>query len=327
MKINIWKGHSLVMLATFLVAGSFLASGELAGIINPFSLTLLRFLGATVILFPIVLFKREWRRKILSTIPRAIVISSFYSAFFICSFESLNTTTVLNTGTLFTLVPSITALLSILIFRETIHPDRAFAYLLGAIGTVWVVFKGQMDSLLSFSLNQGDLIFVAGVLAMCLYSISMKFLYRSDEMIVLVFCTLVGGSIWMSLAIVISDQPLQWNLIQGQLIFQMLYLSAGATLVTGYLYQKTTIILGPNRVMAYIYLNPAAVAILLLFVYEVPLQISVFPGILISIAATFMLQKNKTEAITQKPGQVSLSTNRLKNGVSDWNNYSLLIKE
>jgi len=38
----------------------------------------------------------------------------------------------------------------------------------------------------------------------CLYSIAMKFLYRNDEMIVLVFCTLIGGSFWMLLALLLS---------------------------------------------------------------------------------------------------------------------------
>jgi len=299
MKIKNGKDHALVMLATLLVAGSFLASDILAGIINPLSLALLRFSGAALILFPIVLSNRRWRRKVLSTLPRAIVISLFYSVFFICFFESLDTTTVLNTGTLFTLVPFITALLSILIFRETVNSNQFFVYLLGAVGTTWVVFNGQIDSLLSFSLNKGDLIFIAGALSLCCYSVSMKFLYRCDEMIVLVFCTVLGGSLWIGLALLLSGQPFQVNLIQGQSVYHMLYLIIGATLGTIYLYQKTTVALGPNRVMAYIYLNPASVAVLLLLIYNVPIPISVLPGILISSAATFILQKNSGGAIVQ----------------------------
>ena len=87
--------HLYVTLATLLVAGSFLASQKLAGTINPISLTLLRFVCATVVLLPIVITRHHWRAKAKSALPRASVLSLFYSAFFICLFESLKTTTTL----------------------------------------------------------------------------------------------------------------------------------------------------------------------------------------------------------------------------------------
>ncbi len=240
------KYHLFVLLATTLVAGSFLASEKLAGIINPFSLTLLRFAGASLVLLPIVLSKAKWRIKILPTLPRAMVISLFYSAFFIALFESLNTTTPLKTGALFTLVPFITALLSILAFKGKVSKTQTVVYLLGVVGAVWVILEGQLDLLLTFSINKGDLIFMAGVLFMCCYTIAMKFLYRNDEILVLVFCTLLGGSFWMMLTLLFTGQSLQWNLIQGYSVVHMAYLIVGATLITVYLYQKTTVVLGPS---------------------------------------------------------------------------------
>ena len=282
------------MLATTLVAGSFLASEKLAGIVNPFSLTLLRFVGASLILLPVVLYKSHWREKIVSTMPRAMVISLFYSAFFIGMFEALNTTTSLNTGALFTLVPVITAVISVIAFRENISKKQIVAYLLGIVGTSWVIFGGQLELFLLFSLSKGDAIFLAAILSMCLYSVAMKLLYRNDDIIVLVFCTLVGGSFWMVIALLFSGQQLQWNLIQSDSVFQMAYLIVGATLITVYLYQVTTVVLGPSKVNAYIYLNPALVVILLFVVDGVSISASIVPGILISIVVTIFLQiKNR----------------------------------
>jgi len=284
------KHHFFVLLATTLVAGSFLASEKLAGIINPISLTLLRFVCASLILLPIVVYKPQWREKIISTFPRAMVISLFYAVFFIGLFEALDTTTALNTGAIFTLVPFVTALLSTIAFRESITKKQIVIYLLGVIGTSWVIFGGQLELLLSISLNKGDLIFLGAILFMSLYSVAMKFLYRNDEMIVLVFCTLAGGSLWMVLALLISGQPLQWGLIQGDSVLYMAYLVVGATFGTVYLYQITTVELGPSRVNAYIYLNPALVVILLFAIDGVSIATSIVPGILISIAATIFLQ-------------------------------------
>ncbi len=285
------QSHLLVLLATMLVAGSFLASENIAGIINPFSLTLLRFVGASVLLIPIILYKKNWRDKVLTTLPRAMVISFFYAAFFIGLFESLNTTTALNTGTLFTLVPLITALLAAILLREKISGKQLFVYLIGALGAIWIIFSGQLALFLVFSLNQGDLLFLLAVVSMCCYSISMKLLYRDDEMIVLVFCTLIGGSFWMVLALLLSNQPLQWDLIQGDSALNMAYLIIPATLVTMYLYQKTTVVLGPGRVNAYIYLNPAFVAALLFLIDDVAIPLAVLPGLITVSIATVILQK------------------------------------
>ncbi|NQZ92264.1 MAG: DMT family transporter [Moritella sp.] len=292
------KFHLLVVLATTLVAGSFLASANLAGLINPFSLTLLRFAGAVSLLLPFILFTKKWRNKVLRTLPRSMVISLFYSMFFIFQFEALKITTTLNTGTLYTLVPFITALLCVLVFKDKIKAKQLMIYLLGALGTCWVIFAGDLSRLVDFSLNNGDLLFIVGCVSMCCYSISMKRLYRGDELIVMVFSTLLGGCIWMGLALWLSGLPLEWHLIQGESVFYMAYLVIGATLMTVYLYQKTTVALGPTRVMAYIYMNPAVVALLSLLVNGQSINMQVIPGILLSASATFLLQRqanvNKT---------------------------------
>ncbi len=287
------KHHLLVLLATTLVAGSFWASEKLAGIINPISLTLLRFIGASLILLPLVLSKAKWREKILPTLPRATVISLFYALFFIGFFEALNTTNATNTATIFTLVPLITGLLSIIALREKLTGKQLLVYAIGALGTIWVIFGGQLALLMSFTLNRGDLIFIGTIFFMSFYSIAMKILYRNDEMIVLAFCTLLGGSFWMALALLITGQPLEWQLLQHDAIFHMSYLILGATLATVFLYQITTVALGPKRVNAYIYLNPALVVFLLLIIEGTPIPYAIIPGIMISVITTVILQRDK----------------------------------
>jgi len=292
--LNNIKHHLLILLATTLVAGSFWASEKLAGIINPISLTLLRFIGASLFLLPIVLIKAKWRAKILSTLPRAIVISLFYAIFFIGLFEALNTTSATNTATIFTLVPLITGLLSIFALHERLSGKQLLVYAIGAIGTTWVIFGGQLTLLLSFTLNKGDLIFMGTIFFMSFYSIAMKMLYRNDEMIVLAFCTLIGGSFWMALALLITGQPLEWQLLQQHdAIFHMAYLILGATLATVFLYQITTVALGPKRVNAYIYLNPALVVLLLLIIEGTPIPNAIIPGVMMSVIATVILQRSK----------------------------------
>lgn len=284
------NAHFIILLATFLVGGSFIVSQKLSGIIDPISITLLRFVIASLLLAPIVLFNQKYRKKVISTFKRAMIISFFYSIYFIGLFKSLEFTTALNTGTIFTLVPLLTAL----VFKQKISFNQYLIYLIGIIGTCMVIFKGNLELFLSLSLNKGDVIFIFSTFCMALYSISAKYFHKQDdELVVLVFMTLVGGIVWMSLALVLFDVPLNWQEISSKEFLYLGYLTVFATLVTSYLYQKATIVLGPKKVMAYVYLNPGAIAILL-FVFEFKsINFWMFLGILISSFATLILLKKE----------------------------------
>jgi len=285
-----WKYHLLAILVTLLVAGSFISSEKLSGVVNPFSLTLLRFVIAALALLPFVLCKQQYRAGICRALPRSLIMSLFFSVFFICMFEALKTTTALNTGTLYTLVPFLTAIFSIFAFKEKITKNMLLVYLIGTAGTCWVIFGGDIKALLAFSLNSGDILFMGGCVSMVCFSISMKMLYRGDEMLVIVFCTLLCGAFWMLLASVIFNQPLQWHLLKFDLWLHMGYLALFATLASTFIIQKTTVVLGPKKVMAYIYLSPIFVAFLMLFIEGKSIPYLVFPGMLLSLIATITLQ-------------------------------------
>ena len=289
------NSHLIIILATFLVGGSFVVSQKLSGIIDPISITLLRFVIASLVLVPIIFFNQNYRKKLIPTFNRAMIISFFYSLFFIGLFKALEYTTALNTGTIFTLVPFITAVFSIFIFNQKISLISYLVYFIGIIGTSMVVFRGNLELFLSLSLNNGDIIFLLAIFSMALYSICMKYFHKEDdELIVLVFMTLFGGVIWMSLALIIFEIPLNWTKIGTEEFLYIIYLSILATLVTSYLYQRGTIFLGPKKVMAYVYLNPTAIVIISFLSEFEKINLFMFFGILISAIATFvLLYKNK----------------------------------
>lgn len=292
--IQILKAHLFVLLATFLVAGSFIVSSKLSGVIDSISLTLFRFFMASLFLAPIIFLKKEFRAKILYTIPRSMIISLFYSLYFIGLFKALETTTALNIGTLFTLVPLLTALFSIFFLKDKMNLNQLFIYFIGIIGTCIVIFKADINLFLNFSLNYGDMIFLIAIICMSLYSITLKLLHKKDDiLLVTVFGTLIGGCFWMFLALEILDIPMQWEKLNQDFIFYMFYLVIAATLMTTYLYQQAAIIIKPKKVMAYIYLNPAIVVILMYIFEEKVITFWILFGILISTFATIVLLKQK----------------------------------
>ncbi len=291
-KTTTLQAHGLLWLATLLVAGSFVAAAPLAQLINPYSLTLLRFLLAALVLAPVVLLNPALRPRLLPVLPRTLIISFLFSSFFVCMFEALRTTSALNTAAIYTLVPMITALLSIFLLGERLSLKRTLVYGLGIVGACWVIFRGELDALLSLRLNQGDLMFLLGTLLMGGYAVSMRKLYRGDPMIVLVFGILLGGTFWMTLALLITGSSLDWQRLDLEAFGYMAYLVLGATLATVYIFQRATVVLSPNRVNAYVYLNPACVALLALILGQGEIPLAVVPGIAISAVATLVLQRS-----------------------------------
>lgn len=290
-----FKAHIYVILATFLVAGSFIVSAKLSGIIDPISITLMRFVLACFVLAPFILFIKKYRIKIKSTFKRAMIISFFYAAFFIGMFKALETTTALNTGAIYTLIPLLTGVFSIFVFAQRVSFLQYLVYLFGILGTCIVIFKGNLSLFLSFSLNSGDIIFFFSTIFMSLYSICAKYFYKKDdELLVMVFMTLLGGCIWMIFALLIFNVPLQWQKIGANDFLNVLYLSIATTLFTVFLYQSANVVLGPKKVMAYVYINPAAIAILAFILEGTLINNIVLIGILISSLASFILLKSKT---------------------------------
>lgn len=291
-KLNnpVLQGHFYILLATILIGGSFIAVENLAGLIDPFSLILLRFLVSAIILAPFVLVSKKNRAMIIPSLGRGAILSSFYAGFFVLQLIALETTTALNTGALYTLTPLLTALLSIFFFKDKISLRQYLIFFIAAISTCGVIFKGSLDLLLSFSLNNGDLVFFASMFLMAFYSIFLKTLQRDEKPIVMVFSILLGGSFWMAIILLIFDIPLNWHLVKGEFAVNIAYLIVMTTLFTLYLYQKATTVLNPKIIMSYTYINPAVVAILVSVLSDVNLGFKVWFFIVISCMVTVLLQ-------------------------------------
>ena len=97
----------------------------------------------------------------------------------------------------------------------------------------------------------------------------------------------------MSLTMQILNIPYAWNKLDLNHIYLLLYLVIGTTIITLFLYQKATLILGPKKVMAYIYLSPAMVAIIMFLVEGDTISFGVFIGILLSTFATIIILRQK----------------------------------
>ena len=216
--------------------------------------TLLRFVLATALFLPWVAFARGIRWPGLRALAGDALISATYVGFFWAMFEALRWTSALNAAALYNLLPAIAALWSFLLVRERIGGTRLVALALGALGALWVVFRGEPATVMSF-------------------------------------WTLVTGTVWLLAIANIAVFRTDWTAVPGEVYLGVAYLAVFTTILTSLIMQHGTLHIGPTRVASYGYLAPVfVVAIEFLPGHGLPSAMT-WPGLVLVVAATVVLQR------------------------------------
>jgi len=282
----------LMVISATLASTSFTVSAAIAAELDPVLLTLIRFVLAAAIFGPWVHHKYGLGLS-PSLVARCSLISCCLVIFFCSMFLSLRYTTALNTSVIFALVPSISGLYALILTGEHLSREQLVALVCGMIGVIWVIFKGDPSQFLAMEWNRGDLIFLGGCFAMGLYTPLVKILYRGEPMAVMTFWVLVTGAAWLLIFSVGKLPQVDWRAVPAFAWAGVAYLAVFTTIITFFINQFSVPYLGPTRVMAYSYLLPGMVLILdLLLGHGLP-PLPVLPGVVVILAAMFVLQKAK----------------------------------
>lgn len=294
-RLPLWLVHTLMLFASVIVSTSFTVGESITRGLDPAVLTLVRYITAVLCFAPILVVRHgfawpSWRR-----IFGYSLISAATVGFFWCMFESLRYTSALNTSVIFTLVPGISGVYSAVFLGERLGRARLVALLLGMVGAVWVIFRGDIHRLLALDVNYGDLIFLGGCFLMAAYTPLVKRVHRRESMVVMTFWVLATGVVWLLLLSAAKLPDVSWQAVEGRVWAGIVYLAVFSTIVTFYLTHISTIYLGPTRVMAYSYFYPAFVLVLnWAFGHGLP-PLTILPGVLVVTLATIVLQRGAME--------------------------------
>ena len=284
----------LMLVVATLVSTSFTVGAAIAADLDPVLLTLLRFLLASLILAPIMI----WRHGLTLRGPfigRCAVISLCLVIFFWAMFLALRYTTALNTSVIFTLVPMFSGVYSLVLVAERLDRARLLALVVGLVGALWVIFRGDLDLLLAMAWNRGDLIFLGGCLFMGLYTPLVKLFHRGESMLEMTFWVLITGSGWLLLIGAGKLWSLDWAAVSLRTWAGIGYLALFTTVITFFLTQYCVPFIGPTRSMAYSYLYPALVLVIDLVLGNGLPPAGAMPGVAIVLAAMVVLQYSRRD--------------------------------
>lgn len=293
MEQSIAKGQLATIFATLLVATSFPVAAYIAPQLDSLALTWLRFVMAAILFIPIIHFKYGLRWPGLKSLGRYATVSAALVCFFWGMFEALRHTSTLNTATIFTLTPIIAATVSYFLLGERLGHTKKLALIVGLVGALWVIFRGDPAAALQLDFNRGDLIFLAATAAMGFYGPLVRRLHRGEPMAIMTFWTLVTGAVWLSIIASLRLPTIDWTAIPQGVWIGLGYMAVFTTLITFFIFQWAMSVIGPTKVMSYTYTNPALVVLINLLLGAGAPPAMTWPGIVIAFAATILLQVGK----------------------------------
>jgi drug/metabolite transporter (DMT)-like permease len=278
-----------MILFSMIIAGSFPVVAAITPGHDSTVLTFWRFLTATTIFALMMPFVKGVRGPGWPDIGRYCVVGGSYGLFFILMFQALKETSPLNTGTIYTTLPLMTLLLGRLL-GEPARLRQLGVLALSMAATLWVIFRGDWQRMLAFEVAGGDRLFFMGTVCLAVYMLSMKKLQREESRVCFTFYSLLAATLALLAAALWRTGGLAVPDLRAWL--GIAYLAGPSTAVTFWILQYTTPLLGPNRVVAYTFLTPSAVAAIEWGLGLSSPEWSVLPGIGLTLLAVWLLQRD-----------------------------------
>lgn len=249
-------GHlAMVGFAAF-VAGSFSFGAIAAPYLAPAALNAARFAIGTGVMAGVALALAGGRIERPSAMWRYGVLGALMAVFFITMFVALRLTDPVSTGAVFTLMPIASAGFGWLFLGQMPRGVVVASLVLAALGSLWVIFRGDLSAAANFQVGKGELIFFVGVLCHAAYGPLLRRFNRGETGVVFTLWTVAATGLciaaWGWRDIVATD----WASLPPTVWLTILYLGTFTSAGTFFLTQYASMRLPAAKVLAYTYLTP-----------------------------------------------------------------------
>ena len=292
---RVFQSHIAMLGFSILIAGSFSLGSMVANDISPIALTAVRFVLAAFIVGSIALFSGSIARKELTASWRYFVLGSTFSLYFILMFEGLKTASPVSAVAVFTLIPAMSCWLGFVVLGQMVSGRTLLAVVIGATGSLWVVFRADFLALTMSSVGRGELIYFVGCVAHAFMPILFRGLNRGENPVMVTFGLLVSGALILCLFGAGEIIQTDWKGLPGLVWITIFYVAVFATAVTSVCLQFASMHLPVANVMAYTYLTPTWVLLWEIFLgHDVP-PFWIWGGVLLTAVSVIVLLRASLE--------------------------------
>jgi drug/metabolite transporter (DMT)-like permease len=254
--------HLAMLLFAALIAGSFTTGALAVPYLAPLPLNAIRFITAALLMgvFAFGIFRTPFAWPVAPW--RFLILGVCMAIYFVSMFMALEITHPIATSAVYTLVPIMTAATAYVLVGQRSGPVVLLSLAVAAVGAIWVIFRGDLDALLSFDVGQGELIYFVGCVAYSIYTPLIRKFARGEQPLVLSFWTLAASALVITLVGIPQLLTVDWLHLPPVVWWVILYLAVGPTAICFFLIQYASQHLPAAKVIAYGYITPAFVIVL-----------------------------------------------------------------
>ena len=254
--------HAAMLLFAALIAGSFSFGGMAAQHLETGPLTLWRYLMTMVVMgvmtfgilrVPFSKPRRVWRYALLG---------GLIAVYMLTMFAALEFTSPVQTGAVFTLMPLISAGFALLFIGQKTRPDVLAALVIAALGAIWVIFRADLQAILSFDVGRGELIYFVGVVCHGAYVPLIRRFGLGENPVAFGFWVVVFTIPWLLPTGAVPLATTDFASLPMTVWATIAYLSIVTTAITFMLLQYASMRLPAPKVLGYGYLTPTLIILL-----------------------------------------------------------------
>ncbi|WP_291329425.1 DMT family transporter [Desulfovibrio sp. UCD-KL4C] len=297
-------GYLFIVLGIINWSGNFVAARGLAGIIDPATLNLLRWLMATLIFLPFGI-RSFWKERVqvaklwkeLSAI--AICGISLYDTLI---FIAGRTSEALNMSLISTLSPLLTALVAQFFMREKLKPSMFMGIAVSTFGVALLVTDGSINRLLNMHFALGDMLILCTAMMSAIYNTVVKTVSgKISQTTLLMSCCLFGTLYILPLYLWETGGTIVIPPMTHNLVLSLIYLSVFASLLCYLFWNMAVEVLGASKTALFYYTLPPASAAVAWFVIHEPVNWNqILSGTVILVGILFALYGFPSKFMKQK---------------------------
>lgn len=255
---RIVRPELVLIAATLLWGGNFVAGKELASDVDPITISFWRWTLALLILLPFSLGALRQHRRLLVANWRLVTATGAtgiagYSLFL---YAALSSTTAINALLFISTAPLLITLASRWARRDHGTTWQLIGTLVSSAGAVIVIAHGDISRLVGLHLNRGDIWMLAGVLAWVVYSVLLRERPLNLPSLPFFTASAIAGVLMMA-------PMVGWQLARGErleltvpTVAGLLYVAVGVSAMGYACWTRAVSSLGSERAGAFLHLVP-----------------------------------------------------------------------
>jgi drug/metabolite transporter (DMT)-like permease len=267
MKKKQWLTYGMLIFATATWGSAFIAGKIAVQSFEPATVAFLRFLGAAVLLFPLMFLMEKNRQK--PTLKDyglfAVLGLTGIALYNICFFIATKHAPVIKSSLFIASNPVLIVLLSGLFLKETITRNHIIGMIVALTGVTFIITDGQVFSLFQIGFETIDFVLLGAVICWALYSVVGKVVLKKYSAVESTTYAVAFGTLFL---LPFSLVETSWQDVQGATLstwISIAHMSIFVTVVAFIMYYYGIKEIGAAKASIFINVMPVSAVLMATF--------------------------------------------------------------